>query len=69
MIMPRKSGQETYLEMKRIEPGLRVIVSSGFKLDEKVQGMFTAGVRSFIQKPYTLEKLARAFAEVLGGRP
>jgi hypothetical protein len=34
--MPMKSGQEAYLEMKKIDPGLKVLLASGFKQDERV---------------------------------
>ena len=64
--MPQKSGEQVYLEMKAIDPMVKVIMASGFKQDERVTFALNQGVNAFIQKPYTLEKLAEVMAEVFG---
>lgn len=66
LVMPKKSGEQVYLEMKEIDPGVKVIMASGFKQDERVSFALKQGVNAFIQKPYTLEKLAEIMAEVFG---
>jgi len=60
MAMPKKSGKDAYLEMRKIDKNLRVLLTSGFKQDERVQAVLDLGIQQFIQKPYTLDKLARA---------
>ena len=59
MIMPKKSGKEVYQILKKDNPGLKVIIASGFKQDERVEQVIKAGVAAFIQKPFTLDKLIR----------
>ncbi len=66
LVMPQKSGEQVYLEMKAIDPMVKVIMASGFKQDERVTFALNQGVNAFIQKPYTLEKLAEVMAEVFG---
>lgn len=65
MIMPKKSGREAFLEMRSIDPHLKVLLSSGFKQDERVESVLELGVQGFIQKPYSLDMLSRAISEVI----
>ncbi|MFZ5570733.1 MAG: response regulator [Thermodesulfobacteriota bacterium] len=65
MIMPKKSGKETYLEMKKITPDLKVLFSSGFKQDERVEEVLRLGVQGFVQKPYSLQVLSGAIHRVI----
>ena len=66
MVMPKKSGKEAYIEMKQIDENIKIILSSGFRQDERVSSIMKLGINKFVQKPYTLSKLATAFHEVLG---
>lgn len=65
MVMPKKSGKEAYLEMKKIDPHLKVLLASGFKQDERVEAVLDLGVQGFVQKPYSIEILSRAIFNVL----
>lgn len=65
MVMPRRSGRDTFLAMKEINDGVRVLLSSGFSKDERVEEIMSLGVIAFIQKPYTMERLATAVWEVM----
>lgn len=56
--MPEMSGEETLPELRRIRPGVKVLVSSGYS-EAEVMRMFSDGqVYGFIQKPYTSLLLA-----------
>ncbi|MCK7505101.1 MAG: response regulator [Desulfobacterales bacterium] len=65
MLMPKKSGKEAYLEMKKIDPGLKVLLASGFKQDERVEAVLNLGVQGFVQKPYDLDTLSRSIFAVI----
>lgn len=67
MVMPRMAGKETYIEMRKIDPGLKVLLASGFKQDERVKAVLGMGVQGFIQKPYTLQSLAVAIDRIIKG--
>jgi len=65
MIMPGMSGPEVFNLMKEINPQVKVIISSGYGRDGKVQGMMNAGVAGFIPKPFRLQELAAEVAKVI----
>lgn len=57
--MPIMSGKETYIKLKEINQNVKVLLASGFLRDDRVENLMQLGVNSFIQKPYTLQKLTR----------
>ena len=55
--MPNLDGRATFEELIRIEPGVRVILSSGYN-EPEVTGKFPGqGLAGFIKKPYKLAAL------------
>ncbi|OHE33926.1 MAG: hypothetical protein A3K40_04610 [Syntrophobacterales bacterium RIFOXYC2_FULL_60_23] len=66
MLMPGMGGAETFQKLKEIDPGVRVLLSSGYSLDGEAQQVMAAGARGFIQKPYRLTVLSHMVAEILG---
>jgi len=65
MVMPKMNGRECFTAMKAIKSDLRVIISSGFVRDEDLEPMKTAGVRSFIHKPFRSITLSKMVYEAL----
>ena len=65
MSMPLKSGKETFVAMKALQPDIRVLLTSGFKQDERVSEALSMGVKGFLQKPYTIRSLSRMVREIL----
>lgn len=63
--MPGLSGLDTFKEIKKINPSVKIIMSSGFSMDERVHKAIDLGADSFIQKPYTNIQLSRVVYEVL----
>jgi CheY-like chemotaxis protein len=55
--MPIMNGAEVFEELLRINPRVSVMLSSGFTEHEKLKGMLAKGLRGFIPKPYTQQKL------------
>lgn len=66
MSMPGLSGKETFLEMKKIDSNVKVLLTSGLKLDKRINEVMTLGVKDFIQKPLTLRDLSIAMKKVIG---
>ncbi len=65
LIMPVLDGVETFAILKALDPDLRVLISSGYSKDDKVEKLLADGARGFIQKPFDLDQLARQVAEML----
>ncbi len=71
MIMPDMGGGETFDRLKLIDPGVRVLLSSGYSLDGEAREILDRGCSGFIQKPFRLSDLSGTIEEILGkaGRP
>jgi CheY-like chemotaxis protein len=65
MLMPGMGGAETFQKLKGIDSGVRVLLSSGYSLDEDIQQVMASGARGFIQKPYRLAALSHQVAEIM----
>ncbi len=68
MVMPRLGGRETLLELKKINPAVKVLFSTGYSQNEKVNEIISLGVTGFIQKPYQVNSLLAKVREVLDGQ-
>lgn len=55
--LPVMDGDAVFEELKAINPRVNVVLSSGFAEQSKIGVMLAQGLRGFIPKPYTREKL------------
>jgi len=68
MAMPKMSGKEAFIEMRKIQPDCKVLLASGFEPEEKsVQETLALGITGYIKKPYTMTTLAEAVKKVIEG--
>ncbi len=65
LAMPRLSGPETLLELRKLNPTVMVLISSGYSSDEDVRAVERAGVLGFVGKPYRPAELVRRVREAL----
>jgi len=65
MIMPGMGGSEVYDRLTRINPDVKVILSSGYSIDGRAKAILDRGCDGFIQKPFGLETLSTKIREVL----
>jgi PAS domain S-box-containing protein len=65
MGMPMAGGAEAFPFLKAARPEMRILISSGYEMDEVVQGLVSAGADAFLQKPYRVSSLARGIRRVL----
>lgn len=57
LTMPRMNGEEAFRELRRIDPNVRVILSSGYS-EQEISARFAGkGLAGFIQKPYQVDSL------------
>jgi CheY-like chemotaxis protein len=63
--MPGLSGEETFGELRRMRPDVRVLLSSGYAEDEATSRFVGRGLAGFIQKPYRPETLVAAIRQAL----
>jgi two-component system, cell cycle sensor histidine kinase and response regulator CckA len=67
-IMPGLSGSDTFEILKAINPHIKVILASGYSLNELTSRMMDRGVRAFIQKPFRIEDIAETIKTVLAAK-
>ena len=65
MIMPGLSGGETFDEIRKINPDVRVILSSGYSVTGQAKAILDRGVKAFIQKPFTAGDFSLKIREAL----
>jgi two-component system, cell cycle sensor histidine kinase and response regulator CckA len=58
VIMPGMGGGEVYDNLKKISKDVKVLLSSGYNVENHVADILSRGCAGFIQKPFTLEMLS-----------
>lgn len=67
LLMPGLSGFEVLETIRKLNPHMPVILSSGFAPDERVNKALEHPHTFYLQKPYTLAQLQETLARALGG--
>ncbi len=65
MIMPDMSGDDIYNRMKDIDSKVKVILSSGYRINGRATEILDRGCNGFIQKPFKMKELSQKLREVL----
>ena len=65
LVMPRMNGAECYQQLKRLNPNIRVLLASGYRLNTDVGGLLSSGAVGFVQKPYDRRSLTEVVDKVL----
>ena len=65
MIMPDMSGQEAFENLKKLNPAVKVLLSSGYSLNDQAQRIMNSGCYGFIQKPFDAIKLSQKIGKIL----
>jgi len=65
MIMPGMDGEATYDSLKKVNPEIRVILSSGYSKNEQAKAILEKGCQAFIQKPFSISDLSMTIRQVL----
>jgi signal transduction histidine kinase len=68
MIMPEMSGKEAFVKLRDINPGIPVVIASGFSKPEEMFSLKEQGVFSFLPKPFKKMELAEIVYNVLYGK-
>lgn len=64
-VMPVMDGADVFAEMQELNPQVPVVLSSGFAEQDRLRGMLARGLRGFIPKPYTQQKLLEQVRQTL----
>jgi CheY-like chemotaxis protein len=65
MIMPGMNGGKVFDRLREMNPGVKVILSSGYSMDGEASQIMDRGCSGFIQKPFGIKELSQKIREVL----
>jgi PAS domain S-box-containing protein len=65
MMMPFMDGPATIRALQKLNPRVKIIAASGLAAADKESEATALGVRMFLPKPYTAERLLKALAELI----
>jgi signal transduction histidine kinase/ActR/RegA family two-component response regulator len=65
IIMPEMGGSEIYDKMKKLNPNIKVLLSSGYSIDGEATEILKRGCNGFIQKPFSVSSLSVKLREIL----
>jgi CheY-like chemotaxis protein len=68
MMMPVLDGARTIAALRRLDPHVRIIATSGLHGGDLKGSAEQAGADLFLAKPFSAEKLLQAIHQVLGRR-
>jgi len=63
--LPVMDGDAVFDELRAINPNINVVLSSGFAEPSKIGAMLARGLRGFVPKPHTRDKLLEQVRSVL----
>ena len=66
LTMPHMDGEQTFTELRRLRPDVRVVLMSGFSAQEAMVRFPGKGLASFLQKPFTIDTLRGVLQNLLG---
>jgi len=67
--LPVMDGDAVFDELRLLNPEVAVVLSSGFAEQSKLGNMLAQGLKGFIPKPYTREKLLEQIRSTLDAAP
>ena len=65
MVMPDMSGGKVFDELKKIDSDIKILLSSGYSLDDQISEILRRGCNGFIQKPFSLSELDIKIKEII----
>ena len=69
MTMPVMDGAEAFRELRRIDPGVRVLIASGYSTTDYEREFAGENLVGVLHKPYSLEELRRVFNRLAALEP
>jgi CheY-like chemotaxis protein len=65
LTMPRLDGEETFRELRKLQPDVRVLLMSGYNEQDAIARFVGKGLAGFIQKPFVLKELEQQLQRLL----
>ncbi|MDY6851106.1 MAG: PAS domain S-box protein [Thermodesulfobacteriota bacterium] len=67
--MPGMGGKKCLEKLVKFDPGVKVVIASGYSADGQIKETHKLGAMGFVGKPYRLEDMLKKVREVLDSEP
>ncbi len=65
MGLPKLSGEQVFFHLRKINPDVKVVFSTGHIREEKKRELLAAGAEDFVHKPYKIDEMLTSIRRVL----
>jgi len=65
LVMPKMNGKQAFAEIKNIQENAKILISTGYAVEDKIEGFLNQGCHGFIQKPFSLKEFSSALRNIL----
>lgn len=65
LMMPEKSGEETFHELRAFDPGVPIVIASGYSIESQTEWIAESDNTATLQKPFRMEQLRSVLAKLL----
>lgn len=65
LMLDDMTGVEVFQQLQQLQPGVKVLIISGFSQDPRIAQLLVAGCEGFLKKPYRLGELSDTFRDIL----
>ncbi len=62
--LPDSPGSRVYYKLREVNPEIKVVITSGFELDQSIQSILDDGAIGFIRKPFDREQIVNLMSQV-----
>jgi DNA-binding NtrC family response regulator len=65
IVMPEMGGIELFQRLQELAPHLKMLITTGYPLDEPAKKLLEQGAVEWVQKPYEVGEIARKISNAL----
>jgi DNA-binding NtrC family response regulator len=65
LMMPEMGGKQCLEELLKINPGVKVVIASGYSPNGPTKEALTSGAKGFVNKPYDIRQVLAVVRAVL----
>ena len=65
MVMPKLGGHSTFYKLRKIKPGVKILLSSGYVSEAEIEDLLEQGANGFLHKPHKIRELATELRRIL----
>lgn len=65
LVMPKMDGKQAFSIMKEVREDIKILVATGYTVDDEVEDLLANGCHGFIQKPFSMNDFSIAVRQIL----